>query len=103
MSATMTGPMIFQRPTDRLILEELQDAQNLGANVAEAIDRHRKTVTTRLRQLEDYGLVNNVGRGVYAITEKGEVVLENFDDYEPNNTDAFTEIVEEELSDRRKE
>lgn len=73
--------MRLSQPTDDLILEELRDnGQNLVANVADAIDRHKKHVGTRLRQLEDYGLVENIGRGVYRITEKGKEHLDETPD-----------------------
>jgi len=90
--------MRLQLPTDKMILEELQDGRNLGANIADEIDRHKKTVTRRLRQLEDYGVVNNIGRGVYEITDKGQVVYENIDKYD-SDVD-FDALVERELEQR---
>ena len=68
--------MRLSQPTDNRILQDLQEnGQNLGANVAENIDRNRKYVGNRLRQLEDYGLVEDIGRGVYRITEDGKEQL----------------------------
>ncbi|WP_210424906.1 phage repressor protein [Halorussus halobius] len=87
--------MLLQLPTDQMILEELQDGRNLGANIAEDIDRHRKTVTKRLNQLEDYELVRNVGRGVYEITLRGEIALANIDEYDRETT-ALEELIEAE-------
>ena len=92
----MTEPMLLQLPTDRLILKELQRGQNLGANVAENIDRHKKTVTRRATQLEDYGLVENIGNGVYRLTDRGEVALEHIDEYDRDDSDEFRQLVDRE-------
>jgi len=91
--------MRLQLPTDRLILRELLDGRNLGANIADEIDRHQKTVTRRLNQLEDYDVVENIGRGVYELTEKGRVVYENIDKYD--DVDDFDALVERELAERQ--
>jgi len=88
--------MLLQLPSDRMILEELQEGRNLGANIAEEIDRHQKTVTRRLNQLEDYSLVHNIGRGVYELTEGGEIALEHIDEYD-RGSDRLEEIIEREL------
>lgn len=88
--------MLLQLPTDRLILEELQDGRNLGANIAEEIDRHQKTATKRLNQLEDYRLVNNIGRGVYELTERGEIALEHIDEYDRDDAE-FDQLIDREL------
>lgn len=79
--------MLLQEPTDWMIFEELQDGRNLGANIADNIDRHRKTVTKRLNQLEDYGLVTNVGRGVYGLTARGEIALAHKNDYDRHSNE----------------
>ena len=92
----MAEPMLLQMPTDRMILEELQRGQNLGANVAEAVDRHQKTVSGRLAQLEDYRLVENIGRGVYRITGRGEIALEHIDEYNRDSSNEFRELVRRE-------
>ena len=92
----MAEPMLLQMPTDRMILEELQRGQNLGANVAEAVDRHQKTISSRLAQLEDYRLVENIGRGVYRITDRGEVALAHIDEYDRDESDEFRELVRRE-------
>jgi len=89
--------MRLQLPTDRLVLAELQGGRNLSANISDEIDRHQKTVSRRVNQLEDYGLVNNIGRGVYEITEKGEVALRLIDRYD--EVDDFEGLVESELKD----
>lgn len=95
----MAEPMLLQLPTDRLILEELRRGQNLAANVAEAVDRHQKTVLDRCAQLADYGLVENIGRGVYRITDRGEIALEHIDEYDRDRSDEFRELVRRESGD----
>jgi len=87
--------MRLQLPTDRMVLEELQEGRNLGANIADNIDRHQKTATKRLNQLEDYGLVNNIGRGVYELTERGRVAVDHIDEYSRDSD--FEELIEREL------
>lgn len=94
MTTTDEGLMLLQLPTDRLVLAELQHGRDLGANIADRVDRHRKTVTKRLNQLEDYGLVRNVGRGVYELTEEGAAALVLIDDYDEADA-AFDEMVAE--------
>ncbi|SFS92692.1 hypothetical protein SAMN04488556_3434 [Halostagnicola kamekurae] len=88
--------MLLQLPTDRLILEELQGGRNLGANIADEIDRHKKTVTKRLNQLEDYDLVRNIGRGVYEITSRGEIALDHIDQYD-RESDQLEAIIDAEF------
>lgn len=85
--------MLLQLPTDRLILEELQDGRNLATNIAENIDRHRKTVNARLSQMNDYGLVRNIGGGLYELTERGGAALLAIDYYP--EVDDFDGLVEE--------
>lgn len=93
MAPATDSTMLLQLPTDRMILEELRDGRNLGANISDEIDRHRKTVTKRLNQLEDYGLVKNVGRGVYELTPAGEIAVNNIDKYE-RESDQLEQIIE---------
>jgi len=89
--------MLLQMPTDRMILAELRSGRNLGANIADEIDRHQKTVTKRLNQLEDYGLVRNVGRGVYEITDRGTVAFEHIDEYDRDAD--FEALLDRKISD----
>jgi Mn-dependent DtxR family transcriptional regulator len=59
-------------PTEMDILHHLQrHGDNVPANIAEDIDRHAKYVTTKMRDLEERGLVENKGRGVYALSPDG--------------------------------
>jgi len=98
MATPTTDVMLLQLPTDRMILEELQAGRNLGANVAEEIGRHQKTVSGRLSQLDDYDLVHNIGRGVYEITDRGEAALAVINQY--HDVEDFEALVEEELASR---
>lgn len=88
--------MKLRRPTDFLILEALQlYGRNVAPNLAEIIDKSRKNINTRLPVLEDYGLVNKVGpsenSGLYEITEKGVIVLEQREAY--SSADNFDALV----------
>ncbi|NLV13940.1 MULTISPECIES: hypothetical protein [Haloarcula] len=90
--------MLLQLPTDEMILTELRDGRNLGANIADEIGRHKKTVTKRLNQLEDYGLVNNIGRGVYELTESGRIALDHIDKYD-RSSNELEDTIERKLTD----
>lgn len=84
-------------PTDFEILEALSDGErNNAVNLSHILDKNRAYINTRLPVLADYELVERVGpapnSGLYAITEKGHVALENRDAYE--NDDDFEERVE---------
>lgn len=66
----------FMTPSDLANLEELQySAQHIG---------------DRCRKLAKHGLVENVGNGVYQITERGEKYLEG----EINTADDISEGIE---------
>lgn len=90
--------MLFQMQTDRLVLEDLaENGRNLAANVADNVDLHRKTVSPRLRQLKDYGLVHDIGRGVYEITSDGEIALEVMSENTDMDGDELGDLVEQKL------
>jgi DNA-binding IclR family transcriptional regulator len=74
--------MKLELPTDRLLLQELAKGRNTGANIREDTDRHRSYVNRRLTQLQDYGLVRNIGNGVYEITERGGASLHVTEEYD---------------------
>lgn len=105
MPAVTDQTMRLQLPTDRKVLEELREGRNLAANISDAIGRHRKTVTRRLNQLLDYGLVKNVGKGLYEITARGVATLElmgrydEFDHGEPDERAAFEQLVDDRAED----
>lgn len=64
------------KPTDDLILELLEEeGQYPPKIIAEKIDKHPKYVGTRCRELRDHGLLRNLGRGLYQITDDGERYL----------------------------
>ncbi|OIB58834.1 hypothetical protein [Natrialba sp. SSL1] len=74
----MREPAEWMNPsTDDAILESLRDNGNQQpVHVANKIGRHRKYVGERLRELAKYGLVENLGQGLYRITDTGEGYLE---------------------------
>jgi predicted transcriptional regulator len=98
MATMMNDRMLFQMQTDRLVLEDLsENGRNLAANVADNVDLHRKTVSPRLRQLDDYGLVRDIGRGVYEITDEGELALEVMESNPELSGDELGDLVEQEI------
>jgi predicted transcriptional regulator len=100
MSTVTNNRMLFQMQTDRLVLQDLsQNGRNLAANVADNVGLHRKTVSPRLRQLDDYGLVHDVGRGVYEITDEGEIALEVMVEHSDKPGDELGDLVEEAIED----
>jgi len=105
MPAENDDGMRFQLPTDLLVLEALAEGRNVGANIAKDVDKHRKTVNPRLRQLEDYGLVRNIGNGVYELTDAGRDAIETLDENtnnggRPMGGRDIGEIVEQQLAER---
>ena len=46
------------------------------SEIAPGFERTRNTISLRCRRLEEHGLLEDVSRGVYAITEEGEAYLE---------------------------
>jgi len=66
----------MQNPTDERILEILDTGLMLGPTaIAKNIEKHRVTVSDRLRTLREYGLVESPEEGYYAITDLGERYL----------------------------
>lgn len=75
------------RPTDFEILESFSDGeQDVGVNVATALDRDRSYINTRIPQLHDYELLEYVGpaerSGVYRITSRGVAALALREEYD---------------------
>lgn len=88
----------LQRPTDFLILENLQnEGRNVAQNISINIEKSRSHVNVRLPILEDYGLVRKIGpaekSGLYEITEQGEKALENRALYDEDR-EAFDDLFE---------
>lgn len=79
----------MQNPTDERILEVLDTGLILGPTaIAKNIDKHRVTVSDRLRTLRTYGLVDSPEEGYYEITNLGEQYLAgelDADDLEPTD------------------
>lgn len=66
----------LKQPTDDNILRDLEaHVRDVPGNVADRIDRHPTYVSERIKQLEDYGLVENTGRSVYKLTDRGRAYL----------------------------
>lgn len=63
----MTRP----QDADRAILEMLLDGRNLATNIASETGYTRHYITTRLKRLREHGYVENVGSGLYEITDAG--------------------------------
>ncbi|ELZ89128.1 MULTISPECIES: hypothetical protein [Haloferax] len=94
-------------PTDFDILEALADRRrNTAVNLSYILDKNRSYINTRLPILADYGLLARVGpapnSGLYEITDKGLVVLDNRDQYRADGVD-FDALVESELRARTDE
>ena len=94
---TNSDPMRLQLPSDRLILEQLAEGRNLGANIAANVDRSRNNINRRMPQLHDYNLVTRIGpvegTGLYEITPRGVACLRLIDDYD--ESDEFEEAIDE--------
>lgn len=59
-------------PLQRDIITHIhQHGHDIPANIGDSADAHRNSVTRAIRDLEERGLVENKGRGVYKLTEPG--------------------------------
>lgn len=66
----------WMRPIDDPILEYLSsDGPDLPTNISDGIEKSRKYTGERCRQLTKFGLLENLGSGLYRITELGEEYL----------------------------
>ncbi|WP_368410782.1 hypothetical protein [Haladaptatus salinisoli] len=54
--------------------------------------------------LTDYGLIKKIGpkknSGLYELTEKGRIALESQNQYDPDDTQAFDDLLEQKLAER---
>lgn len=86
--------------TDFRILDKLREGRNLAVNIAEEIDRSRKYVNGRMPYLLDYDLVEKVGpaedTGLYELTERGRLAVENREKYHDDSVD-FEDFLDERL------
>jgi len=57
---------------DQAILEILTDGRNLATNIASETGYTRQYITTRLKRLREHDYVENIGSGLYEITNEGE-------------------------------
>ncbi|AZH26851.1 phage repressor protein [Haloplanus aerogenes] len=80
----MRKPAEWMVYADERILEFLSEYGNHQpaqiadrmSELGESLQYHRKYVGKRCRILTQYGLLENLGNGVYAITESGEEYLD---------------------------
>lgn len=62
---------------DDLIIDYLRDVDLAPPKeIADAIDYNHKYVGRRCRNLADVGLIHNLGRGLYQITNDGKAYLD---------------------------
>jgi Mn-dependent DtxR family transcriptional regulator len=54
-----------------LLADLLMHGDNVPSNISDNIERHPTSVSQRLSELEDMGLVRNKGRGVWTLTAPG--------------------------------
>lgn len=84
---------------DFAILDQLLKGRNLPSNLADDLDLSAEYTRTRLRKLRRAGMVEHVGnpdRGLYEITNRGEVALDHQDLWETAaDRDDYREIVAE--------
>ncbi|MDS0473774.1 winged helix-turn-helix domain-containing protein [Natrinema sp. 1APR25-10V2] len=84
---------------DFRILQHLLKGRNLPSNLADDLDLSPEYVRTRLRKLRRAGMVEHVGepdRGLYQITDRGEVALDFQDKWDTAaDRDEYRQIVAE--------
>lgn len=76
-------PAPWMQAVDDRLLEYLdQEGDGTPSSILEDgdFDYHRKTAGRRLRLLNEIGLVEKIGRGVYRITPKGRAYLAGQED-----------------------
>lgn len=68
----MQKPRQMLSPVEIEVLRDLLvNGDNVPANTAENVDRHAKSASRSLSNLEEDGLVENKGRGVWTLTPEG--------------------------------
>lgn len=90
--------------TDFKILSVLASGKrNIAANVALEINANRSYINNRFSYLLSEGLVERVGpkeqSGLYEITAKGRVVVENQEKYQDETAEQFAAFVERRVDD----
>ena len=102
MMAPANETMKLQLPSEKVILQELRDdGRHLPSTMANNIDFTKKHITRRLGHLEDYGLVDNLGGGLYEITPLGKIALEYIDEYSHGSNDKFELMIRRKLDDSK--
>lgn len=73
----MREPAEWMVPTDDRILELLRSEGNLTPDAIESFGgTSADHASRRCKKLAKYGLVEQIGRGLYRITDKGEAYLD---------------------------
>ena len=90
-------------PTDFDILEVMSDSRRQTApNLAKILDQKRQYMNDRLSSLAGFGLVERVGpsdrSGMYEVTLKGLLVLQDKEQYSHSNASKFANKVEAKLN-----
>lgn len=63
------GSDIHTNDADEAVIEALRGGRNLPANIAEETGYSRQYLNQRLRRLEEHGIVENRGHGLYELVE----------------------------------
>jgi predicted transcriptional regulator len=61
---------ITLNPADHAVIDALEDGRNIAANIAEEKGYERQYISSRLKRLSEHGIVRNIGKGVYELTEE---------------------------------
>lgn len=72
MAVSMVGQQMADlhlNAADRAVLEELQLGRNVPANIADSTGYSKQYIRERISRLEEHGVVENVGRGVYELVD----------------------------------
>jgi predicted transcriptional regulator len=69
-------------PVERAVLIDLLlNGDNIPSNIAGNTGKHQKSVSNKLPDMIEAGLVENKGRGVYTLTQEGLNAARSLDDY----------------------
>jgi len=63
---------ISLNPADKQVISVLREGRNVAANIADETGYERQYITSRLRRLQEHGVVENIGKGVYELVSDPE-------------------------------
>lgn len=72
MAVSMVGQQMVDlhlNAADRAVLEELRLGRNVPANIADSTGYSKQYIRERISRLEEHGVVENIGRGVYELVD----------------------------------